>query len=47
MSRRKSQADGGAAAAEYANKYEEELGGTYKKIHKTLGTNNKNKDIRL
>ena len=26
--------------------YEEELNGTYRKIHKVLGATNKNKDIR-
>ena len=27
--------------------YEDELGGTYNKIHKTLAQNNKNKDVRM
>ena len=43
--RRKSQSpnkggDGGPST------YEDELNGTYKKIHKVLGSTNKNKDIR-
>ena len=27
--------------------YEDELAGRYNKIHKTLGTSNRNKDVRL
>ena len=27
--------------------YEDELNGTYNKIHKTLAQNNKNKDVRM
>ena len=36
----------GGNAGPGASTYEDELNGVYRKIHKTLGSNNQNKDIR-
>ena len=44
MNRRKS---AGQAEGNGPSTYEDELNGTYNKIHKTLGTNNRNKDVRM